>query len=235
MDQAMIPDFETSPGTAALDAQLAKAQGAFKAAIKDKVNPHFRSKYADLASVWEACREALSANGVSVTQWPIHSDDGRMHLITRLAAGGEWMKAHFSIPVSKQDAHGYGSAITYLKRFALAAALGIASDDDDDGNAAVAKGATATDPIQAAREEIEAERGPSQNQYRADRAAKAAKWTDAALATVGKLPTEKAIGDWWDANESALTKLETEHPALHERLVTAIDKRRDEVPMTMQA
>jgi hypothetical protein len=129
--------FQTSESTAKLDAAIAKAQGEIDPAAKDKVNPHFRSRYADLTSIWEACRKALSKHGISVTQWPLHSDDNRLHIITRLAHDGEWMMARFSLPVSKHDAHGVGSAATYGKRYALSAALGVVSDEDDDGNKAV--------------------------------------------------------------------------------------------------
>lgn len=131
--------FETSATTEKLDAAMAKAQAQIQSAVKDKVNPAFRSKYADLASVWEACRDALTKNGISITQWPVHSEDGRLHLVTRLAVSGEWIKAEFSIPVSKQDSHGYGSATTYAKRFSLAACVGVVADEDDDGNAAAGK------------------------------------------------------------------------------------------------
>jgi hypothetical protein len=128
--------FTTSEQTEKLDEALAKAQGEIEPAAKDKVNPAFRSKYADLASVWGACRAALTKHGITLTQWPVHSDDGRLHMVTRLAHGGQWMKAEFSIPVGKHDAHGYGSAMTYAKRYSLAAAIGVVADDDDDGNAA---------------------------------------------------------------------------------------------------
>lgn len=135
---------ETSPSTAALDESMAKAQAKIQAAVKDKVNPHFKSRYADLASVWEACRDALTSNGVFVSQWPIHSDDGRLHLVTRLAVKGEWIKAHFSIPVGKQDAQGFAASLTYAKRMALSAAVGVVADEDDDGNAASQRPAQAT-------------------------------------------------------------------------------------------
>jgi hypothetical protein len=136
--------FRTSESTAAIDAALAKAQSRIQAAVKDKTNPAFRSKYADLPAVWDACRDALTSNGISVTQWPLHSEDNRLHLVTRLACGGEWMMCEFSIPADKQNAHGYGSAITYAKRFSLAAAIGVVADEDDDGNAASAN------PVKAA-------------------------------------------------------------------------------------
>lgn len=127
---------ETSAETGKLDAALAKAQGEIEAASKDKTNPAFKSRYADLTAVWAACRPALAKHGISLTQWPVHAEDGRLHIVTRLAHGGEWIKAHFSLPVTKQDPQGYGSATTYAKRFTLAAALGIVADEDDDGNAA---------------------------------------------------------------------------------------------------
>lgn len=126
-----VCEFTTSDTTAALDAALAKAQGEITSASKDKINPHFKSKYADLSDVWNACRLALSKNGISVTQWPLHSVDGKVHLLTRLACSGEWMKCHFSVPAPKQDAQGFGSSITYIRRFALAAAVGVAAEDDD--------------------------------------------------------------------------------------------------------
>lgn len=131
--------FSTSDTTEKLDAALAKAQGEIVTAKKDAENPHFRSKYADLTAIWNAIRPALSKHGIAVTQWPIHSEDGRLHIITRLALSGEWIKAEFSIPVTKQDAQGYGSAVTYGKRFSLAAAIGVVAEVDDDGEAAVGR------------------------------------------------------------------------------------------------
>lgn len=142
-DQSM---FSTSPQTADLDAAMAKAQGEIQAAVKDKENPFFKSKYADLASVWFACREALSKNGVSVTQWPLHTEDGRLHIITRLACNGQWIKAEFSVPIGKQDAQGLVAASTYARRAALSAAVGIAPDDDDDGNEAAKSQQTKSAP-----------------------------------------------------------------------------------------
>jgi hypothetical protein len=129
--------FETSTETEKLDAALAKAQGKIRAAKKDRENPHFKSKYADMASVLEACREALAEQGITVTQWLLDTDPGKVSVLTRVAFEGQWMRGTFSIPVGKPDAQGYGSAVTYCKRYAISAALGIAADDDDDGEAAV--------------------------------------------------------------------------------------------------
>lgn len=129
----------TSDSTEQLDTALAKAQASIPEAELNCKNPYFNSVYADLTSVWRACRKSLTDNGISVTQWPVHSDDGRLHLITRLACAGEWMRCEFSTPVTKQDPQAYGSATTYLKRFALCAAVGVVGEGDDDGNAAATK------------------------------------------------------------------------------------------------
>ena len=127
---------ETSPSIAALAASLSKAQASIEGAVKGKVNPAFKSKYADLSSVWEACREALTENGLSVVQSPGPVADGRMELTTMLLhASGEWMRGTLTIPLGKVDAQSYGSALTYGRRYALAAFVGV-SPDDDDGNAA---------------------------------------------------------------------------------------------------
>jgi hypothetical protein len=121
-------------------ANLAKAlsivQGKLTHAKKDSANPFFKSKYADLESVWDACRELLSTNGLSVMQFPGEFIDGCMALTTVLAhSSGEWIKQTMEVPVTKPDAQGAGSAITYMRRYALAAVVGVVQADDD-GNAA---------------------------------------------------------------------------------------------------
>lgn len=116
---------------------LAKAQAAIQPAIKTSENPHFRSKYADLSSIWEACRAPLTSNGLSVMQMPVDGGDGRVALTTILLhISGEYISSTVSTKLQKDDAQGVGSALTYLRRYALAAAIGIVADDDDDGNAA---------------------------------------------------------------------------------------------------
>jgi hypothetical protein len=122
--------FETSDTLAAIAPALAAAQGAVEGAVKGKANPAFKSKYADLSSVWEACREALTTNGLSVIQSPGEIADGRMGMTTMLLhASGEWVRGHLTIPLGKVDAQ--------------AAFVGVAPEDDD-GNAA-AKAAPAND------------------------------------------------------------------------------------------
>lgn len=124
-----------SESIAALAAALAKAQGEMQGAVKDSENPFFSSKYADLASVWDACRAALSKNGLAVIQMP-RSDENGIEVETVLAhSSGEWMSETLRMPVVKTDAQKVGSAITYARRYALAAFVGVAPEDDD-GNAA---------------------------------------------------------------------------------------------------
>jgi hypothetical protein len=115
---------------------LSKVQGELTYAKKDSANPFFKSRYADLESVWDACRDLLARNGLSIIQMPGNYFEGRMWLITRLCHNsGEWIEQEMSVPVQKADAQGAGSALTYMRRYALAAFIGVVQADDD-GNAA---------------------------------------------------------------------------------------------------
>ena len=121
---------------------LAKAlsivQGKLTYAKKDSANPFFKSKYADLESVWDACRDLLSDNGLAVVQLPGEYFEGTMALTTIIThSSGEWISQQMSLPVTKPDAQGAGSALTYMRRYALAAVVGVVQADDD-GNAASA-------------------------------------------------------------------------------------------------
>lgn len=123
---------EQSESVKSLAAALSKTQAAVEGAVKDKVNPAFKSKCADLASVWEACREALTENGLSVIQSPGEIAENRMAMTTQLMhESGEWVRGTLTIPLGKVDAQAYGSATTYARRYALAAFVGVAPEDDD--------------------------------------------------------------------------------------------------------
>lgn len=127
---------KTSEHIAEISKALCKFQGALKPAIKDSTNPHFRSKYADLASVWDAIREPLSSNGLSALQL-VGTSEGKTSLTTRIChESGEWIESLWEIPIGKNDPQGLGSAISYARRYALAASLGV-TQDDDDANAAM--------------------------------------------------------------------------------------------------
>ena len=138
-------DVKTEVPLAQLAKALVKAQGMMKPAQKDSENPHFRSKYADLASVMAACREALAANGLAVIQRISTAPNGITCKTMLIHESGESIEDALSLPVSKADAQGYGSAISYARRYSLAAMVGVVADDDD-GNAAVGNGKAETKP-----------------------------------------------------------------------------------------
>jgi hypothetical protein len=135
-----------SESIAALAAALSKAQGVMEGATKAGLNPHFKSKYADLASVWDACRKPLSDNGLSVVQLP--GGDGQTLSVTTILMheSGEWIEGTMTMTPTKNDPQGVGSCLTYARRYALAATVGI-SPEDDDGNAASAKPIPPAKPV----------------------------------------------------------------------------------------
>lgn len=110
---------------------LAKAQAVMQGAIEDSSNPFFKSKYADLTSIWEACRRPLTQNGLSVVQ-TIQIVNGTNCLVTILGhASGQWIKSMLPINPAKPDIQALGSAITYCRRYALSAIAGVCPIDDD--------------------------------------------------------------------------------------------------------
>lgn len=113
-----------------------KAQKAFGPALKSSSNPHFRSKYADLAACVEAVIEALNENGIALIQPTHECESGVLVETLFIHESGETLSAgKLHVPAQKNDPQGYGSALTYARRYSLMAACGIAPEDDD-GNAA---------------------------------------------------------------------------------------------------
>lgn len=119
---------------------LAAAQAEIENAKKDSVNPFFKAKYADLASIREACKIPLSKHGLAIVQMPksIITEEATIVSIETILmhSSGEWVSGDFSAIPVKNDPQGIGSCLTYLRRYALSAATGVAAEDDDDGNAA---------------------------------------------------------------------------------------------------
>tara|TARA_R100000808_G_C2082041_1_gene105512 strand:+ start:63 stop:527 length:465 start_codon:yes stop_codon:yes gene_type:complete len=110
---------------------LAKAQGEMKGAKKSSVNPFFKSNYADLHTVIESSFPFLSKYGLSVIQGN-DSDEKSFYVTTMLLHNsGQWIKSKLKMPITKADAQGVGATITYARRFALSAMVGIAQYDDD--------------------------------------------------------------------------------------------------------
>ena len=125
---------------------LVKAQAEIKAALKDSTNPHFRSKYADLSSVVDAVKAPLLKNGISFLQGVHDAVEGVAVETMLLHTSGEWISSTLRIPAVKQDAQGYGSAITYGRRYGLQSMCGVPAEDDD-GNAATASSTSRITPV----------------------------------------------------------------------------------------
>lgn len=119
-----------------LFAALSKAQAVMEHASKDKSNPFFKSRYADLASVWDVCRKPLADNGLSVSQ-TTRRDEAGITLITTLGhSSGQWIRSEMPVLTLKNDPQALGSALTYSRRYSLSSMVGVAADDDDDGEKA---------------------------------------------------------------------------------------------------
>jgi hypothetical protein len=120
-----------------------KAQQAFGPALKSSSNPHFKSRYADLSACVEAVIEGLNGAGIALVQRTSEDLTGVTVETVFIHESGEMLECgKLHVPASKQDPQGYGSALTYARRYSLMAACGIAPEDDD-GNAATRKTATA--------------------------------------------------------------------------------------------
>jgi hypothetical protein len=127
-----------SPTLGELAKALSAAQSELEPARKEAVNPHFRSRYADLAACLEAVRAPLAKHGLAISQ---HAGlDGDVVTLTTLLlhTSGEYLQSTAGVRVAKHDPPTVGSALTYLRRYALSAVVGLSTEQDDDGAAAMA-------------------------------------------------------------------------------------------------
>lgn len=131
---------KTSESICDLAKALTAVQASLTPAIRDSTNPYYNSKYADLSTVWESCREALAKNGLCVIQGNSVGPANTLIVETILIhESGQWAKSELCLPLSKADPQGVGSAMTYGRRYGFAAMVGIVFEIDDDGNAASGK------------------------------------------------------------------------------------------------
>jgi hypothetical protein len=136
-DQEFPLEFSNTIG--ALAGALSAAQGELEDAKKDGTNPHFGNRYSTLASVRAAITPTFSKHGLAVTQYFVpHGPDGVLIVALLMHKSGEWIRSRLYLPAVKKDPQGFGSAISYGRRYQLQAIANIASDDDDDGEAASA-------------------------------------------------------------------------------------------------
>lgn len=184
-------DIETSVTVGELFTALSKAQGELGAAKKDSINPHFRSKFADLASVIEACKGPLAKHDLCVIQVTHAKDAEGVLIVTTLGhKSGEWMRGRLYMPNSKKDAQGMGSAITYGRRYSYQSMVGLAAEEDDDGNEAARKPA-----------------GPNAEDSRKTLAEMEGKLLDAKDVDSLKSIAKEAEGKLTEADRMALSKL----------------------------
>ena len=135
---------------------LVKAQSQMTHAAFDQTNPHFKSKFASLKSVIDAVKPALNANGIAYIQKSVPMDHGIAVETVFYGHGEELSTGPVPVPIDRENAQGFGSALTYAKRYSLAMACGVAADEDDDGNAA-AKNATGRKPQSVTKTVIQEE------------------------------------------------------------------------------
>jgi hypothetical protein len=152
-----------TPEIGELAAALAAAQADIHNAVKSSVNPYYKSRYADLATVMDACRAPLAKNGLAVIQTTDGTDGEQVIIITTLAhKSGQWIRGRIVMRTEKTDPQTIGKCITYARRYALAAIVGVAPEDDDGNSASgvAEKIAAATKPAPAARPKTESKPAP---------------------------------------------------------------------------
>lgn len=180
--------FEHSPELNQLAAALSAAQGELRNPPKDSVNPHFKSRFADLATVRDTVKPVLTKYKLSVVQMPCEVDGVGPSLCTMLLhESGQFVRATVGLYPAKKDPQGIGSAITYARRYGLQAVLGVVADDDDDGEAATRP------PQQQQRQQQPAKPGPPPADPTMDRI-KAAKTVEELRAVYDGIPQDQRAG-----------------------------------------
>lgn len=152
-----------------LYAALVKAQKDFGPALKKKQNPHLQSKYADLAACMEAVTDALNNNGLALVQHTHECTDGvTVETVFLHESGESYSTGKLHVPANKKDAQGYGSALTYARRYSLMTACGIAPEDDDGHKAKIKEIPEVSDEYAAFEEvHLDACRGAAMNGLKA--------------------------------------------------------------------
>jgi hypothetical protein len=205
-------------------AALAAAQTEMGRALKDSTNPAFKSKYADLASVMDACLPALNKHGIAVFQ-PAYDDESGRYVKTVLAhASGETLECRVPLILGKADMQGYGSAVTYARRYGLMGMAGIAPDDDD-GNLAVASAPNpSTEALRDAWRDGVLDSLPpgSSPRQTAEAFAKA-------IVADFDVKTLKTLEGRWTRHEKLITSLQGKHPDLWEAIVDGFETRKNEL------
>ncbi len=193
---------------------LAKAQGEIKPAVKSSANPFFKSQYAALPEVVEACRAALAKHGLAFTQIVKYDKDETWLETMLIHSSGQWLKGAYPIRPVKNDPQGLGSAQTYARRYSLMAIVGIVADDeDDDGNAGSGKTAAITpanvEPPQPNAKTV------------------ATQWANDTREFVINHPFKslRELDEWHAPRREKIASVRAHNEAAHKRLIEAIQKR----------
>lgn len=210
---------------------LAAAQAEMGKAIKGSENPHFRSKYADLGAVFDACLPALTRHGVAVTQPLQVTETGDRYVRTVLSHGASGTHAETVVPLilGKNDMQGLGSAITYARRYGLMTMAGIAPEDDD-GNAAAnnARNSTFGAGLGDAWRDGVLDKLPADASPR-DKAEAFAAALCEAFSSKGTKNSTRALEAEWDRRKPIIDGLEQRHKDLFEQVVDAYENRVNEL------
>jgi hypothetical protein len=194
---------ETSDPFDALAKVLPGAQAAFSKVTKDAANPHFQSRYASLSEIVDATVPVLNRAGVTVLQPVTVAGDGVQVTTVLLHESGQWLRATHTVPVTKRDAQGVGSALTYARRQALQALLTVAPmGEDDDAEGAVGRGA-GRPPLPPA--------APPAKPPRAARVGRLEK-------TLGEVRNRRDLDRAWDLSKELRAELEAQEPETAGRL-----------------
>lgn len=209
-----------------LAAALAKAQAEIGAAKRDSENPHFKTRYADLASVWDAIRQPLTKHGIAVVQAPGTDDTGAVTMTTSLVHNsGQWMRSTVGCKPAKIDAQSVGSVITYLRRYALAAMVGVAPDDDD-GEAAIGRGAVKEQPPKQPKPKPTPEQMVIRVPVLADNSGPDWEaWRDKISKSIQRVPDLDTLNTFWSANRAGLTGFLAANQAGAEQLQQELKQR----------
>lgn len=203
---------KTSDKITAITAALLKVQKEITPVTKNAKNPHFNSTFADLSAVIDVARPQLNSNGILFIQSASPSEDGRLHLTTRLIhESGEWIEDTAVTPLSKADPQAFGSAMTYLRRYSLSAMLGLYQEDDD-GESATNR--PASKPAKAASSPVKTIYKPEGPMATPDtlKALETLCFDSAQKARLEKVLDDKGIVAFWELSEkdaSALLKWAT--------------------------
>lgn len=202
---------------------LATVQAQLTAATKSSENAHYRNKYADLAEVWNVWKAVGPSNGLALIQTTRY-EHGITLLVTTLAhESGETITSEYPLLPTKQDPQGYGSAMTYARRYCLAAMVGI-TQEDDDGNGGSGVGNRDTPPPPPPAPPPAPKATPKQDRVQADTKTGVDAWIDRANQEIDALPTAEAWMAWQKKNQKALEKLSGEYPDKHQDLMSKLDE-----------